>query len=179
MVESRAVRQVKMPGKKLFIFTMTLVLGVLFFSYPDSYSIDTKEGLDAGKSPNDNLTGQAKLQSMKSIEEERLSVLKADIKKEMEQLTKLKKEVEDAKRELDQKRQESLDKIVKIFESMPAEDAARRIEKLDENNSVLILSSLKPKIAGKILAQIEVDMAASLSKKMIAKSRASQEKSSR
>ncbi|MBF0328301.1 MAG: hypothetical protein HQL10_04025 [Nitrospirae bacterium] len=164
---------------KLFIFTAAIVFMLLFFSYPVSYSQDAKEGADSGVAKSDNSTEQAKPKSAKAIEEERLLILKADIKKEIEQLNRLKKEIEDAKNSLAQKRQESIDKIVKIFESMPAEDAARRIEKLDENNSVLILSSLKPKVAGKILAQIEVEMAASISKKMIAKSRASQEKSSR
>lgn len=179
MVKGRTVKQDRMSGKKIFIFIGALVFGLLFSSYPVSHSLETKEGADAGKAKKDNATEQTKPQSAKSIEEERLSILKADIKKEMEQLTILKKEIEDAKNALVQKRQESIDKVVKIFESMPAEDAARRIEKLDETNSVLILSSLKPKVAGKILAQIEVEMAASISKKMIAKSRASQEKSSR
>lgn len=120
----------------------------------------------------------AQQKSPASLEEERLTILKADIKKEIERLEKLKKEIEEAQKALDVKIQEGLLKVAKMYESMPAEEAARKLEKLDEDAAVIILNSLKPKTAGKILAQMENDKAASLSKKLLIKGKVLQEKTS-
>ncbi|GER94447.1 hypothetical protein A45J_2210 [hot springs metagenome] len=120
----------------------------------------------------------AQQRSSVSLEEERLIILKADIKKEIERLEKLKKEIEEAQKALDMKIQEGLLKVAKMYESMPPEEAARKLEKLDEDIAVIILNSLKPKTAGKILAQMENDKAASISKKILIKGKVLQEKSS-
>ncbi len=93
----------------------------------------------------------AQQKSPASFEEERLNILKADIKKEIERLEKLKKEIEEAQKALDVKIQEGLLKVAKMYESMPAEEAARKLEKLDEDVAVIILNSLKPKVAGRYL----------------------------
>ncbi|MDI6728885.1 MAG: hypothetical protein QMD44_08190 [Thermodesulfovibrionales bacterium] len=114
-----------------------------------------------------------------SLEEERLTILKADIKKEIERLEKIKKEIEEAQKALDIKIQEGLLKVAKMYEAMPSEEAARKLEKLDEDAAVIILNSLKPKTAGKILAQMDNDKAASLSKKILIKGKVLQEKTSR
>ncbi|MCL4536496.1 MAG: hypothetical protein M1610_02735 [Nitrospirae bacterium] len=114
----------------------------------------------------------------RSLEEDRLNILKADIKKEIERLEKLKKEMEGVQKALDLKIQEGLLKVAKMYEAMPPEEAARKLEKLDEDTAVIILNSLKPKIAGKILAQMESDRAASLSKKILIKGKVLQEKTS-
>lgn len=113
-----------------------------------------------------------------SLEEERLNILKSDVKKEIERLEKLKKEIEEAQKSLDIKIQEGLLKVAKMYEAMPSEEAARKLEKLDEDAAVIILNSLKPKTAGKILAQMENDKAASLSKKILIKGKVLQEKTS-
>lgn len=115
----------------------------------------------------------------KSLEEERLLIIKADIQKEIETNEKLKKELEEARKTLDENARERLMKVSKIYEAMPAEEAAKRLEKLDEDTAVEILSVLKPRSAGGILAQMDNDKAASISKKMITRSKPAQEKTSR
>ncbi|MFO0752729.1 MAG: hypothetical protein U0411_05330 [Thermodesulfovibrionales bacterium] len=118
------------------------------------------------------------VQQQKSVEEERLTILKADIQREIENYKKLKRELEEFQKAMDEKTKEKLAKLAKMYESMPSEDAARKLEKLDEETAVLILTALKPKSAGKILAQMENDRAASLSKRILAKGRALPEKTS-
>ena len=54
---------------------------------------------------------------------------------------------------------------------MPAEEAAKTLEKLDDDTAVLILISLKAKSAGKVLAQIDPARAAALSKKALLKAK--------
>ncbi len=104
-----------------------------------------------------------------SLEEERLSILKSDIQKEIEEFRKLKQELDEAKKALGKERQEQLLKVSKMYEAMQPEDAARRIEMLDDDSALKILSTLKPKTAGKILAQVDTEKAAALSKKLIQK----------
>ena len=106
-----------------------------------------------------------------SIEEERLKVLKADLQSQMEQLKKLKQELEEQRKGAEGKKQEQTAKVVKMFEAMPAEEAAKTLEKLDDDTAVLILISLKAKSAGKVLAQIDPARAAALSKKALLKAK--------
>lgn len=151
----------------LFIMILLFTVHFLLFTF---YSL-----VYAQQSPQQK---QPQPVQQKSLEEERLTILKADIKKEIERLEKIKKEIEEAQKALDSKIQEGLLKVAKMYESMPPEEAARKLEKLDEDTAVIILNSLKPKTAGKILAQMENDKAASLSKKILIKGKVLQEKSS-
>lgn len=105
-----------------------------------------------------------------SIEEERLSIIKSDIQKEVEHNEQLKKEIEEAQKTIDENTKERLLKVSKIYEAMPPEEAAKRLEKLDENTAVAIISMLKPRAAGGILSQMDSDKAASISKRIITKS---------
>lgn len=132
----------------------------------------------AQQPPQKQQAGAAQPVPQKSLEEERMNILKSDIQKEIEQLKKLKQEIESAQKALDDKTKEKLTQIAKIYEAMPAEEAARKLEKLDDDIAVIILIALKPKNAGKILAQMEADKAAAISKKILIKSKILQEKAS-
>ncbi|MBZ0156338.1 MAG: hypothetical protein K8I29_09045 [Alphaproteobacteria bacterium] len=118
------------------------------------------------------------VQQQKSVEEERLMILRADIQREIENYKKLKRELEESRKVLDEKTKEKLSQLAKMYEYMPSEDAARKLERLDEETAVMILTALKPKTAGKILAQMESERAASLSKKILAKGPVFPEKTS-
>ena len=132
-------------------------LSILFFMTFHSPSVSAQE------------QKQQQPQQQVSIEEGRLSIIKSDIQKEVEHNEKLKKEIEEAQKTIDENTRERLLKVSKIYEAMPAEEAAKRLEKLDENTAVDIISMLKPRAAGGILAQMDSDKAASISKKIITK----------
>jgi len=112
---------------------------------------------------------QQQSQQQGSLEEERLSIIKSDIQKEVAHNEKLKQEIEEAQKNIDEQTKERLMKVSKMYEAMPAEEAAKRLEKLDENTAVDILITLKPRSAGGILAEMDSDKAASISKKIITK----------
>ncbi|HMK61489.1 MAG TPA: hypothetical protein VK452_10150 [Dissulfurispiraceae bacterium] len=113
-----------------------------------------------------------------SIEEERLKILRADLQAQIEQLKKLKQEMEALQKGLEGKRLEQFNKVVKMFESMSAEEAAKAMEKLDDDTASQILSSMKPRSSGKIMGQLDPSRAAALSKKIIVKGRGITEKTS-
>jgi len=57
--------------------------------------------------------------------------------------------------------------LTKIYESMPAEEAAARIEKMPDRKALEILRLVKGKTAGSILAQVKVDRAAKLTEQLL------------
>ncbi len=148
-------------GKSRFISRVSIIILILSLSL----------------SPVLSASAQEKRQELKgtppasSIEEERLKILKADLQAQIDQLKKLKQEYEEMRKGLEGKKHEQLTKVVKMFEAMPPEEAAKTIEKLDDDTAVQILTSLKAKSAGKVLAQIEPARAAVLSKKALLKAK--------
>ncbi len=94
--------------------------------------------------------------------------------KKTEELKKLKSEIEakikqqeEIKAQLERAQQENYQRLAKIYESMPPEEAAARIEKLDNETAVTLLLAIKPRQAGKILANVSPEKAAVLSKRMV------------
>ena len=98
--------------------------------------------------------------------EERLKEVKADIEKKIEEFAKLKEAIETFVKKLGEAEAERTKKIVKIYESMPHEDVASRIEKLDEGMAVALLASMSEKKAAKILAVVNVDKAVRLTERL-------------
>ena len=60
---------------------------------------------------------------------------------------------------------EALEK--KIYESMPSEDAALRLEHMPDRKAIEILKLVKAKTAGAILAQVKADRAAKLTEQLL------------
>ena len=57
--------------------------------------------------------------------------------------------------------------LTKMYESMPAEEAAARIEQMPDRKALEILRLVKGKTAGAILAQVKVDRAAKLTEQLL------------
>ena len=66
--------------------------------------------------------------------------------------------------------QNTLVQVVKMYETMPPEDAAVRIEKVPNEMALQVLRSLKGKTAGAILALVKPDKAAKLTEQLMAAS---------
>lgn len=58
--------------------------------------------------------------------------------------------------------------LAKIYETMPAEEAAARLERMPDRKVVEILRLVKGKTAGAILAQVKVERAAKLTEQLLA-----------
>jgi flagellar motility protein MotE (MotC chaperone) len=65
-------------------------------------------------------------------------------------------------------RTQHLAQLAKMYESMPAEEAAARIERMADRKALEILRLVKTKSAGAILAQVKVDRAAKLTEELLA-----------
>jgi len=116
------------------------------------------------------------------VSEERLTILKAELE---QLLTKI--EAADSQRLRPKEQQEKSSagqsaaekkraaelhnqkygQLIKMYESMPAEEAAARIEQMPDRKAVEILRLVKGKTAGLILAQVKVDRAAKLTEQLL------------
>jgi flagellar motility protein MotE (MotC chaperone) len=65
-------------------------------------------------------------------------------------------------------RTQQLAQLAKMYESMPAEEAAARIERMADRKALEILRIIKTKSAGAILAQVKVERAAKLTEELLA-----------
>jgi flagellar motility protein MotE (MotC chaperone) len=65
-------------------------------------------------------------------------------------------------------RAHQLAQLAKMYESMPAEEAAARLERMPDRKALEILRVIKSKSAGAILAQVKVDRAAKLTEELLA-----------
>ena len=72
-----------------------------------------------------------------------------------------------AMQERDRQAQEQKIKLAKIYESMPPEEAAARLERMPERKAAEILRLIKGKTAGSILAQVKVERAAKLTEQLL------------
>lgn len=97
-------------------------------------------------------------------EEERLNMLKNSVELSLKQYTSMRDKMQ--KGPADNKPQDGLARMAKLYESMSVEEAAQRIEKMDTDLAVRLLSAIKNKQAGKILGAITADKAALLSSRM-------------
>ena len=94
--------------------------------------------------------------------EDRLSALSSDIDASVLDLKKLQDLIEAEVRKLEEANDDRIKRTVKIYESMEAEEAASRLEKLSDGMAVLILSSMNPKKAGAVLGLVDLERAVKL-----------------
>ncbi|MBI3393632.1 MAG: hypothetical protein HY039_10645 [Nitrospirae bacterium] len=102
-------------------------------------------------------------------EEEKLREFKKEMEQKIAQFEKLKIDVEASLKKVEDEREQNFRHLVKVYESMPAEDAAARMEKLEDKVALALLSRMKGKTAGKVLAAVEPTRAARLSESLAEK----------
>ena len=101
--------------------------------------------------------------------EAKLAILKAEVAQilsQVEAAEQRRKQASPEKHTVDTRTQQ-LGQLAKMYESMPAEEAAERIERMTNRKALEILRLLKSKSAGAILAQVKVDRAAKLSEEFL------------
>jgi len=98
--------------------------------------------------------------------EQRLTLINDELDLRMKELKSTKSAVDKALARLKSAEKMRTQRVVKIYESMAPEEAAARIEKLDEKTAVMILSTMKEKKAGAVLGLVSVEKAVKFSQMM-------------
>ncbi len=113
-------------------------------------------------------TAEGQLAILKAEVEQILSKVEAVEKRRLEQeKAVLVQQASEGKRPVDIRAQQ-LAQLAKMYESMPAEEAAARIERMADRKALEILRLVKTKSAGAILAQVKVERAAKLTEELLA-----------
>jgi flagellar motility protein MotE (MotC chaperone) len=114
--------------------------------------------------------------------EERLMIVRGQVEELLDQNEALEKRIQStqakedrspaqqAKLQAEKERlaQDQRTQLAKIYESMPSEDAASRLERMPDRKAIEILRLVKAKTAGGILAQVKADRAAKLTEQLLA-----------
>ncbi|MCP9454612.1 MAG: hypothetical protein NNA18_00705 [Nitrospira sp.] len=88
--------------------------------------------------------------------------------KETQQMAEQKAAQAKALQEKERLAQQQRVQLAKMYETMPPEDAAARLERLPERTAIEILRLVKSKTAGAILAQVKPERAAKLTEQLLA-----------
>ena len=97
------------------------------------------------------------------VEEARLQDIKRDVEKRIEELDSVLEKIEAFVKKIDEVNDERVRRVAKIYSSMSPEEAASRIEKIEEKTAVMILATISERQAAKILSFVDVDKSVKLS----------------
>lgn len=98
--------------------------------------------------------------------EARLKELEKMVEERMARLEGMRKGLEDLLAKIREARKEGMTGLAKIYGNMPPEEAAARLEKMDEGLAIALIDNMNPRIAGRILALVEPSKAARLTQRM-------------
>ena len=133
-------------------------------------AVSSATPLDAEKSLLGALTRKEKELAAREEElvrkEERLNIVKADIEHRLSELKREHEQIAALVKKIDEINDQRIKRIVKIYESMTPEEAASRIEKLEEDMAVMILASMSERKAAKILSFVNVSKSVKLSQSL-------------
>jgi flagellar motility protein MotE (MotC chaperone) len=113
-------------------------------------------------------TAEGQLAILKTEVEQILSKVEAVEKRRLEQEKAALVQQASRGKQTGDPRTQHLAQLAKMYESMPAEEAAARIERMADRKALEILRLVKTKSAGAILAQVKVERAAKLTEELLA-----------
>ncbi len=104
-----------------------------------------------------------KKEDMLRAEEERLNALRSDLNMKLNKIEKDTLLLENILKEFQKVDSDSLTGLAKVYENMPPEEAASRLEAIEPEFAIRLFKAIKSRKAGKILGFVEPGKAAKLS----------------
>lgn len=108
------------------------------------------------------------VQKAESLDEQerKLRIFRNEVEEKTEILARMRSEVEKMYQEIAQREQETQTKIVKIYEAMEPEDAAVRLETMEDGAASEVIMGMNGRKAGQILGVINPDKAARITRRI-------------
>jgi flagellar motility protein MotE (MotC chaperone) len=144
--------------KKLFI--LSLLSAFCFFASATIAQDDPVKVIEAKR-----VELKEKEEALKR-DEVRLNALKKEVEARIETYTRLLAQMEEVLKRVEQVKGDKIENVVKAYEVMPPEDAAARISALDNDTALRIMTRMKSKKAGAIIAVMEPHKAATLTRRL-------------
>lgn len=108
---------------------------------------------------------QKREESLKKREEQ-LKLINSEINQRLSEIKKAQSKIEELVAVREDLVEKSIQHLVKVYSSMRPEEASSLVEKLDRDITIQILSRMKGKVAGKILARVKPSIAAEMSEEI-------------
>ena len=105
-------------------------------------------------------------EELKNLEKE-LKAQQNQLVKQLAEMKKLRGEISNGLEEKVQKDEERVDKLVAVYSNMKPQQAAKVMEKIDEELAIRVLSKMKKKSAAQVLNLLEPEKAKRLSEKYV------------
>jgi flagellar motility protein MotE (MotC chaperone) len=118
------------------------------------------------KAQPDRATELSEREKALKAEEERLVSLRKEVEEKIAKYEKLLAEAEGREKRRQDEEDAKADHLVKLFEGMPPEGAAVRLEALDDKMAATILEKMKGRKASNVLAVMDPKRAAALVRRM-------------
>lgn len=121
---------------------------------------------------------QANEQRMKELDrkeeelkrrEDRLQTLEQDLEQKIAELQRIQNRIDQQVELRKDLTEQGIVKLAKVYEAMPAEEAATLIETIDRDVAVLVLSKMRGRQAGKVLASVDPEIASRISELIVKK----------
>ena len=100
------------------------------------------------------------------LKEQRLRIIEQEIGDMLKKYTNIQEEILKREKERQQGQEEQIARLVKMYENMPAEDAAIRMEQMEGTLALNLLAKIKEKKAAQILSGMSPTKAAKFSEKL-------------
>lgn len=100
-------------------------------------------------------------------EKKALNELKKEVESQLEKLETVRQNIDDFLTKQEQKSKAEEQKLVKMIESMPLEEAGKILGAMDEKMALSIMMKMKPKSLSKLLASMDPIRAARISKQLL------------
>jgi flagellar motility protein MotE (MotC chaperone) len=97
---------------------------------------------------------------------ERLQILKNKLGSDLDRIKRYRDQLQVKMQQEEQLRTEKMNHLVKVYSSMEPEKAAERIDQMDRDTAVKLLSRMSGQAAGRILAFVEPQKANTISQEM-------------
>lgn len=147
-------------GGKLFLLSLAAVLTLSLLASVVPAQDDPVKAIEAKR-----VELKEKEEALKR-DEVRLNALKKEVEARIETYTRLLAQMEAVLKRVEQVKGEKIENVVKAYEVMPPEDAAARISALDSDTALSIMTRMKSKKAGAIIAVMEPHKAATLTRRL-------------
>lgn len=100
------------------------------------------------------------------LKEERLRIMEQEVSQMLKKYSEVRQALEEKEKNKKQEDEKVVGRLAKMYEAMPPEQAAARIEQLDEALALTLLGKIKEKSAAQILTGLNPSKAAKLTEKL-------------
>lgn len=100
------------------------------------------------------------------LKEERLRLMEQEVSQMLKKYSGIREALEEKEKKRKLTEDEQIGRLAKMYAAMPSEEAAARIEKLDESLALTLLGRIKEKSAAQILTGLSPAKAAKLTEKL-------------